>query len=242
MRDAPKIAACYCYSILVVLFNSLHLADGLAVPAKTSPLEPLCLYREIPISPSITSNDDTDGEDSGAVSITTPQQLVSVQDLTPTIEALLEESGIDQGTVTVISRHTTTAITINELESRLQRDITHTFLQLIPPDERSAARQRQSGVRYEHNDIDQRPESAAEAERCRLNGWNVATDAAALQAWRAQEPINAHAHLLSMMLGSSEAIPIVDGSMVIGQWQSVLLVDWDGPRERTVGVQVMGFR
>jgi thiamine phosphate synthase YjbQ (UPF0047 family) len=47
--------------------------------------------------------------------------------------------------------------------------------------------------------------------------------------------------LISMMLGSSESIPIVDGKMVIGQWQSVLLVDLDGPRTRTVGIQIMGF-
>jgi thiamine phosphate synthase YjbQ (UPF0047 family) len=44
-----------------------------------------------------------------------------------------------------------------------------------------------------------------------------------------------------MMLGSSEAIPVVDGEMVIGQWQSVLMVDLDGPRERTVGIQLMGY-
>ena len=44
-----------------------------------------------------------------------------------------------------------------------------------------------------------------------------------------------------MMLGSSECIPVVNGKMVIGQWQSVLMVDLDGPRVRTVGVQCMGY-
>ena len=43
------------------------------------------------------------------------------------------------------------------------------------------------------------------------------------------------------MLGSSECIPVVNGKMVIGQWQSVLMVDLDGPRVRTVGVQCMGY-
>lgn len=60
------------------------------------------------------------------------------------------------------------------------------------------------------------------------------------EAWIEQEPINAHSHLLSMMLGNSESIPIVKGKLALGQWQSVLLVDLDGPRNRTVGIQVMG--
>ena len=36
-------------------------------------------------------------------------------------------------------------------------------------------------------------------------------------------------------------IPVVDGDMVIGEWQSVLMIDLDGPRSRTVGVQLMGY-
>jgi thiamine phosphate synthase YjbQ (UPF0047 family) len=44
-----------------------------------------------------------------------------------------------------------------------------------------------------------------------------------------------------MLLGSSEAIPVVDGQMVIEQWQSILLVDLDGPPERTVGIQFNGY-
>jgi thiamine phosphate synthase YjbQ (UPF0047 family) len=77
--------------------------------------------------------------------------------------------------------------------------------------------------------------------RWRADGWNI-DDAVELQKWRDQEPINAHSHLLSMLVGSSESIPVVDGTMVIGQWQSVLLVDLDGPRDRTVGVQFLGYR
>lgn len=56
------------------------------------------------------------------------------------------------------------------------------------------------------------------------------------------QPINAHSHLLAMLLGSSEAIPIHKGKIVLGQWQSVMLVDLDGPRDRTVGLQVTGFK
>ena len=166
---------------------------------------------------------------------------MAVEDLTDVLYDLLQASGMQQGVVHVLSRHTTTAITINERESRLARDTEQALLALLPPDERSSAAAARTGVRYLHNDIDERPESAEEAQRCRDNGWDI-DDPQVLQAWRDQEPINAHSHLLSMLLGSSEAIPVVDGRMQIGQWQSVLLVDLDGPRERTVGVQLMGYQ
>ena len=140
----------------------------------------------------------------------------------------------------MISRHTTTAVAINERESRLARDMERYFLDLAPPDERSSADAARGGIRYLHNNIDERPDSAEEAQRCRENGWGI-DDSERLRAWRDQEPINAHSHLLSVLLGSSESIPVVDKDMVIGQWRSVLLVDLDGPRDRTVGVQFLGY-
>ncbi|MGD9728754.1 MAG: secondary thiamine-phosphate synthase enzyme YjbQ [Nitrospiraceae bacterium] len=54
------------------------------------------------------------------------------------------------------------------------------------------------------------------------------------------EPENAHSHLAAMLLGSSEVIPLVDGALGLGQYQSVMLVELDGPRRRTVRVQVVG--
>ena len=170
-----------------------------------------------------------------------PVQAISVEDVTGTIESLLKKSGMTNGVVNVISRHTTTAITINERESRLAKDMESYFLSLAPPDERSSAKTSVVGTRYYHNDIEERPDSVEEAQRCRDNGWDIDNEEQ-LQAWRDQEPINAHSHLLSMLLGSSESIPVVDGKMVIGQWQSVLLVDLDGPRDRTVGIQFLGYQ
>ena len=43
-------------------------------------------------------------------------------------------------------------------------------------------------------------------------------------AWRQQEPINAHSHLLSMILGAGTTVPIHDKKLKIGTWQSVILV------------------
>jgi len=169
-----------------------------------------------------------------------PCQAISVEDMTPTIKNILQSSGMKYGVINIISRHTTTAITINERESRLARDMETYFLSLAPPDERSSAVCAKEGVRYFHNDIDQRPDNEDEAQRCRDNGWDI-DNPDALKAWRNQEPINAHSHLLSMLLGSSESIPVMDGEMIIGQWQSILLVDLDGPRDRSVGVQLLGY-
>eukprot|EP00562_Extubocellulus_spinifer_P001357 CAMPEP_0178478388 /NCGR_PEP_ID=MMETSP0696-20121128/4633_1 /TAXON_ID=265572 /ORGANISM="Extubocellulus spinifer, Strain CCMP396" /LENGTH=281 /DNA_ID=CAMNT_0020105753 /DNA_START=41 /DNA_END=886 /DNA_ORIENTATION=+ len=193
----------------------------------SSPLgKPICIYHQVTIPTSQTGP---------------PRQAISVEDLTPHLNALLVDSGMRSGVINVISRHTTTAITINERESRLAEDMAEYFLSLAPPDERSSAATAKEGTRYYHNDIDQRPDSPEEAQRCRDNGWDIDNEER-LQAWRDQEPINAHSHLLSMLLGSSESIPVVERSMVIGQWQSVLLVDLDGPRERTVGVQLIGYQ
>ena len=163
--------------------------------------QPICTYHEVKIPTSQQGP---------------PRQAISVEDLTPTIKSLLSSSKMKNGAINIISRHTTTAITINERESRLAQDMEKYFLSLAPPDERSSAESAKDGVRYYHNDIDQRPDSEEEAQRCRDNGWDI-DDEKQLQAWRDQEPINAHSHLLSMLLGSSETVPVVNGNMVIGQ-------------------------
>ena len=51
---------------------------------------------------------------------------------------------------------------------------------------------------------------------------------------------NADSHLRTTLLGPSETIPVVDGTLDTGTWQSVLLVECDGPRTRTVSVTVVG--
>ncbi|MFC7070049.1 secondary thiamine-phosphate synthase enzyme YjbQ [Halobaculum lipolyticum] len=47
---------------------------------------------------------------------------------------------------------------------------------------------------------------------------------------------NADSHLRALLLGESVTVPVVDGDLDLGRWQSVLLVECDGPRERTVRV------
>jgi len=52
---------------------------------------------------------------------------------------------------------------------------------------------------------------------------------------------NAHAHLRAALIGPSQSIPFVDGRLVLGRWQQLVLVDFDDrPRERVVTVQIHG--
>lgn len=50
---------------------------------------------------------------------------------------------------------------------------------------------------------------------------------------------NAHSHLRAVLLGMSETVPIEDGHLVLGTWQSIFFVELDGPRTRTVNVKII---
>lgn len=45
---------------------------------------------------------------------------------------------------------------------------------------------------------------------------------------------NAQAHILSSLLSCSITIPIRENKLALGRWQSIMLVELDGPRERKV--------
>lgn len=52
---------------------------------------------------------------------------------------------------------------------------------------------------------------------------------------------NGYAHVRFSLLGASIVIPFCEGKLVLGQWQQVVLSDFDErPRQRRVVVQVMG--
>lgn len=50
---------------------------------------------------------------------------------------------------------------------------------------------------------------------------------------------NADSHVRAMLLGPGETVPVTDGSLALGTWQSILLVECDGPRERTLSVRAV---
>ena len=50
---------------------------------------------------------------------------------------------------------------------------------------------------------------------------------------------NSPAHFLSESIGVSCLVPLEDGKPVLGRWQGIVLIELDGPRERTVRVHVL---
>lgn len=52
---------------------------------------------------------------------------------------------------------------------------------------------------------------------------------------------NGSAHLQAAMLGPSLTVPVVDGNLMLGTWQQIVLIDSDTrPRKRKVVVQLLG--
>ena len=54
------------------------------------------------------------------------------------------------------------------------------------------------------------------------------------------ESPNGHAHLQHLLLGTSETIPLIDGIMQFGNYQSVFFIELDHPRPREVMLQIFG--
>ncbi|MGK7918162.1 MAG: secondary thiamine-phosphate synthase enzyme YjbQ [Prochloraceae cyanobacterium] len=129
---------------------------------------------------------------------------INIHKVTSYIEKILTATSIKNGQVLVFSRHTTTALAINENEERLLEDVKVYLRKLAPETDK-----------YLHNDLHLR---------------DVPPD----------EPINAHSHLMAMTLSTSEVIPVVDGKLALGTYQSVLFFELDGPRQRTLFIQVCG--
>ncbi|MEW5761747.1 MAG: secondary thiamine-phosphate synthase enzyme YjbQ [Bacillota bacterium] len=50
---------------------------------------------------------------------------------------------------------------------------------------------------------------------------------------------NADAHIKAALLGPSQVVPVKDGRLVLGSWQSVFFCEFDGPRRRRLVVQVV---
>jgi len=51
---------------------------------------------------------------------------------------------------------------------------------------------------------------------------------------------NADSHLRAALVGPDVTIPVENGKLALGTWQSVLLLECDGPRTRSVSVTTVG--
>ena len=73
-------------------------------------------------------------------------------------------------------------------------------------------------IYYRHNDFDVRTEGI-----------------------RPNESANGHSHCQQLVLGTSETIPIVNGQMLLGEFQNIMVVEKDEPKIRKIVIQVTGF-
>lgn len=55
----------------------------------------------------------------------------------------------------------------------------------------------------------------------------------------AHNPSHAWSHMASSLLGPSLSIPVAQGRLTLGTWQSILLIELDGPRRRDVHMQLI---
>jgi secondary thiamine-phosphate synthase enzyme len=75
------------------------------------------------------------------------------------------------------------------------------------------------GVYYAHDDLERRTQNLQEGH----------------------ERANGRAHVTQMIVGgSSHAIPVVAGEPALGQWQRLLLIELDDPKDRSVMFHVFG--
>lgn len=52
---------------------------------------------------------------------------------------------------------------------------------------------------------------------------------------------NGYAHVRSTLMGSSFTVPVVEGKLILGTWQQIILLDFDnGPRNRNITLQFIG--
>ena len=58
--------------------------------------------------------------------------------------------------------------------------------------------------------------------------------------WSDCDRSNATSHLRSLLFSNGVMLPVIDGKPVLGQFQSVIVVELDGPRERTFKLQFLG--
>ena len=53
--------------------------------------------------------------------------------------------------------------------------------------------------------------------------------------------MNGYSHVRASMLGPSLVVPFRDGQLLLGQWQQIVLIDFDNrPRRREIVLQMMG--
>lgn len=120
-------------------------------------------------------------------------QIIDItSDIIAIFNEINKENKFNEGIINVFTKHSTSAIRVNENEKGLLNDFEKVLKGLVMENDN-----------YRHDFIDN----------------------------------NAASHIRAFILGSSETIPIVDGRLGLGTWQSIFFVELDGPRRgRTINL------
>lgn len=156
------------------------------------------------------------------INLTSHGKTPSFFDITPQVKEAIKNSGIQNGTCTVISPHTTCSVFFEEFvhdftedgDEFLQVDLNN-VLQKIIPDNIAEGQYNYPGEEH-YKDVATWPD----AEAYLPNG-----DRTAL--------LNCDAHLKSTILGSSEVFEVDNGKLGVGTTGYVYFVDFDRTRSRT---------
>lgn len=112
------------------------------------------------------------------------------------VDAILKETGIRTGEITLFVPHTTAAITINEnADPDVKKDILYGLSKTF-------------------------------------------TKEKAFQHYEG----NSHAHIKSSVVGVSKIIIVEKNKMVLGTWQGIYFMEFDGPRTRSLVVRISGVK
>lgn len=61
-----------------------------------------------------------------------------------------------------------------------------------------------------------------------------------LKKWRhPHDPEHAPDHLLASIIGSNASVPYHSGQLQLGTWQRIILMEFDGPRERNITISIL---
>ena len=124
-------------------------------------------------------------------------QIIDItRDIVAVLNEINKENKMDKGIVNIFTKHSTSAIRVNENEKGLLLDFEKALKDIVKEKDN-----------YKHDFIDN----------------------------------NAASHIRAFLLGASETIPIADGRLDLGTWQSIFFVELDGPRtNRTVDLTFIG--
>ncbi len=150
------------------------------------------------------------------------------KNLTDEVKETVKQSGVKQGIVVVNSKHTTLTIVVQEIsEPNLLKDMLNFALTCVPTDRR-AWQAKKEGFKHPTSDY---------LHRCQDNPFCNEID----------EDYNAPSHIRSMLYGHpSVFIPIQEGKPVLGKYQEVAALEFDGRdgtgknpvRQRTVQIWI----